>query len=243
MSSLKVILLNDFDCEKVSIGKVKDNRSGMGKSANMSYEDGRFYLAITDSRFPFGASAKKEEYRKGAKDQWTLQCELTTEQIDILKKLDDRIIDECLKNQDVVASLVPKGKKVTKEVLESKYFSILKYSKTDGKINERYPPTIRVAIPNDADDGFSCTFFSSVSGDSEQIKVNNTVGDRDNIGGFLSSGMKGSVLVGMSLWVTNTSFGVTLRANQIKAQPREAVSRDVCLLDLLDNPRGSTPPP
>ena len=227
--SIKVVLLSDFDCEKLSVGKAKVNISGIGKSASTRYEGRRFYLAITDTRFPFGASAKNEEYRKATKDQWSLQCELSEEQINVFKNLDERVIDECLNNQEIVDCLVPKGKKATKEILESKYFSILKYS----KINQEYPPTIRVTIPNNASDGFNCSFFSSSLGAFDQIKVNNIPENADNIGKFLSPRTKGSVLVGMSVWVTNTSFGVTLRANQIKGETAKQESKKQCLLDLL----------
>jgi hypothetical protein len=234
MSSLKVILLDNFEADKISIGKVKDNRSGMGKSANLSYDDGRFFLAATDIRFPFGASAKPAEYRKGDKDQWTLQCELTEEQIQRFKQLDEHIVDCCLKSEDVMAALKLTGKQKCREVLESKYWDTLKYSKDkDGNIKDQYPPTIRINIPNDNADGFSCTFFSSASGNSEQMKIDNIPDSENNIGSFLAPNVRGSVLIGMSLWISSSGFGVSLRANQIKAEPRKALAKGVCLLDNL----------
>ena len=136
MSALQVVNINEFKGEHVKLSKLRDNKSGMGKSANFTYNDNRFNIAILNTTFPFGASAKPEKFRQGDKDQWSIQCNLTKEQIHSLKEFDEQVIDMCLENPDVLNAL--QIKKSNREVLESKYFPI--------QINTEYDPTIRCGI-------------------------------------------------------------------------------------------------
>jgi hypothetical protein len=236
MTSSELVLLDKLSPKSVSIGKVKDNRIGMGKSANLSYDNKRFNIAMADIRFPFGASSKPVEYRKGDKDQWTLQCELTEHQIEVMKELDDHVLDTCLQNEEVMAALKLTGKQRCREVLESKYWSSLKYSKDkDGNVKDQYPPTIRINIPNDNADGFTCQFFRSSPEGSQLVKVDNIPESDENIANHLPPDSRGSVLVGISLWISSSGFGLTLRLNQIKTEPRKQLARGVCLLDTLLN--------
>lgn len=231
--SSELILLDNLKYKLVTVNNAKDNRSGMGKSANLSYDNKRFSMVLSDVRFPFGASAKKEEYRTGDKDQWSLQCELTEEQIQILKDLDEHIVDSCLSNESITNQFLVKGKKPSREVLDSKYISCLKYSKKDGKVNDQYPPTLRLNIPNDKGSGFTTSFFRSSPQGSQLAAIDNVPGSENNIAGHLLANTRGSVLVGVSIWLTASSFGLAMRLNQIKTEPGKQLDRGVCLLDKL----------
>ena len=241
MSNAKVVFIDSFQHEKVSLGKLRDNRTGLGKNAHISYEGGRFYLAITDIRFPFGASSKPDQFKKGDKDPWTLQCELNATQIERFKRLDEHIVDSGVNNPDVLAAMKLTGKKkeIVKELLGQKYFSVLKYSKDrDGKVKEQFQPTIRVTIPNDGSNGFQCDFYRSGGSNSEPVKISNSPDGEDGISKFLPPDSRGSVLVTLSLWFSTVGFGLTLRANQIKASPPKSMTltKGVCLLDGLSGP-------
>ena len=236
MSDFKVIQLEQFDASAISVGKVKDNRNGAGKSANISYDAGRFYLVLNKIRFPFGASKKPDEFKKGNKDQYTLQCELTEEQINKIKEIEEHLLDICVKNEEIIAA--SGAKKPSRDILESKFWSMLKYSKDKAdksKVNTAYPPTIRIAIPNDNEDGFNCNFYKSSNGTSEKVTINNVSESENHISNFLTNGSTGSVLATASLWFSSSGFGISLRASQIKAEPRRVVKTDVCLLDQFDS--------
>lgn len=237
MSNPKVVLLDEFNAGSLAVGKVKDNRNGPGKSANLSYDTSRFFIALKNVRFPFGASAKPAEFRKGSKEQYTLQCELTSEQIDKIKQIEAHLLDNCLENKEVLTAL---NIKKSRDVLESKFTSCLKYSKdkTDKSKSSQYPPTIRISIPNDNGDGFNCNFYKDNNGSSEKVDVNNIDGSEQNIKNFLTNGSIGSVLISTSLWFTTAGFGMILRATQLKATPRQSYKMDMCLLDQFDSSCG-----
>lgn len=239
---LKVVSLDSIDVSKITIGDARKNKAGMGYSANLSYDGGYFNIALTNTHFPFGASALKEEFKKDRKDgqdkdEWSLQCDLTQERIDKLKSIDERIIDQTLANDSICSVLGLSDALRSRVVLQSKFTSTLKYTKDKEtkKINYQYAPKIRVQIPNDKADGFTCEFFKPLpQGGSEAVPLDNIQGSEQNISTFLQSNIDGSVLLGPSVWLTGMGIGVTLRAKQVKADPRKiSLSRGVCVFDDL----------
>ncbi len=246
MSQITVLSLDNLEAAKITLGKIRDNKGGLGKNANIPYNGGRFNLALGGTRFPFGATAKPAEYRQGDRDQFTMQCEISKTQTEKLEALDQRMIDCCLASEEFLTVMKLNGKQRCREVVESKYFSLLKYSKDkDGKIKTEYNPTIRVAIPNgsgEKSDGFNCDFFLSKNGTSSQVAMVDQPTSENHITKMIGAGSTGAVLLTCSLWISSSGFGITLKASQIKVEHIERQTRSLCLLDDFLKPSSASKP-
>lgn len=241
----QIVNIDQLVASKVSITKLTTNKNGKGRSAYLNYGGKKFSLAIIDTRFPFGVGKKMEDDEKentnsNARDQWTLQIEPNADQIKIMESLDDFILHTINTNaslrQDLLGAADDDDPVVSLKLLKSKYTSLLKYSKIKGtsKRDDRYPPKLRCNITN-KDDGFLTQFFRpGEGGRSDPITVDNIPDSENHIASLLRGNCTGSVLLGLSLWATGTGFGVTMRAIQIKAEPRAgAVASGTCLLDSM----------
>lgn len=236
MSSTKLVNITDFAADSLNIGAVRKNLNGMGSNCNLSYDGGRFNMVFQDMFFKWGASPAALEYRKNkeGKDEWSVECSLSSEQIEQVRVMDERIIDLCHQNAGFLAALGLAGKKTSREVVESKYNTILRIpkDKQTGKPKD-YPPSIRIAIANDKANGFTCSFFKAGPNGSEAAEVDNIPGSENNIGNFMPKDSKGAALANLSIWISAAGFGVKISAAQLKVEPGQRVDPTVCLLDGL----------
>jgi outer membrane biosynthesis protein TonB len=65
------------------------------------------------------------------------------------------------------------------------------------------------------------------------VTVDNTPGSEHHISSHISPNTRGSILIGASVWVTASGFGLSMRLNQIKTEPSKQLDKGVCLLDKL----------
>lgn len=237
-SNMKLINFEKVIPTDLKLGPFSQNKNGVGRTSYLNYQGNKYFnIVLIDMRFPFGASAKPSEFQRGDKKQYTIQCELTEQQIEKFKQLDEHVIDSVLKMSDICQILNIKS--ATREVIESKYYPLLKYSKdkTDKtRINTQFPPTIRVNLQNNNTNGFDCQFFQSKSTNdntSQKIEIVNDPGNSLDIMEFIPSGSRGSILVSLSVWLTGSGFGVSMKANQIKMEYRKRLAKGVCLLEQL----------
>lgn len=238
-----IVNINDFVPSKVSLTKLTQNKSGKGRSAFLNYEGKKFSIAIHDTRFPFGVSQKMKDEKQPAatRDQWTIQIEPNSDQIKIFEALDEYILQNINSNPDFRRALLgaadDDNPAVSIKVLKSRYTSLVKYAKDKEtkKVTTDFPAKIRCNIPN-KDEGFSTQFFRPIpgSGSSEPVMVDNIPDSDANIANLLRSSSTGSVLLALSLWESGSGFGITMKALQIKAEPRTgSVPTGTCLLDSM----------
>lgn len=227
-SSRQIVKFTNFEPTKLTISTIKENKMG-SRDVIFKYDSKPFYLSMYDVFLPFGASAKPEEYRKGDKDQWSLQCQLTEEMQTKFEQMDNHIVDLAFKSEEFMSALGLTAKQRTREVIESKFYNTIKLSKKK-EGSPVYPPTIRINISNDdSTDGFRCEFFSTTK---QLMNIDNVSNSETHISRHFTKGTVCSVLVRFSGWISKVGCGISLKAQQVIVdQSSVQPTRGICMLD------------
>lgn len=241
-----VLTPNTWKPELHVFSKVKPNKSGQGKTVPLSYEGKRFYVKTPKMYCPFGASFPKPKPGESVPlvPSWSLQMALGDSQecqdfLNQIQNFDDIVIDMGSETSNSVAWLGgSKSKPMSREVVESKYTTMLKYPTTkDGDINGDYPPFIRVKIPTpwvkDGDSSpstFQCEIYDN---NNNLLDVSPRTGDPNCINTVIRPGSYCSALIyATNVWCNNsTGFGVSWKIQQLKVFPPKGIPRGNCLLD------------
>jgi len=240
-TSFDIITGQDWNVKEHSCGTAKNNKSGQGKSTALLYHNKKFYLKIPKMPCTFGASRPKPNPKEAPKENepWSIQLVFGDDVqnrafLDNAKKFDQFMIDEgCKPENNVQWGLGTKSKLASREVVESKYKSMVKLSKdkATGEVSEQYPPFIRVAFTTTFNPPYEFTseFYDK---DNELMVVSPDPNADNSIKRLVPSGCQCSALLAGSIWSNTTGFGVTWKVVQIKIFPsRNSIPKGKCQID------------
>lgn len=226
-------------------GQAKANKSGQGKSAQLTYNKRRFYLKVPKMYCPFGASKPKPKPGEQEKetDQWSVQlafgndapCQVFQQKAN---EFDEFMIDEGAKPDNCVGWLGgSKVKPFSREVVESKYNRMVKYSKDKqtGEPSNQYPPFVRATFPTTfkAPYEFTCEIYDK---NNEPVTVSTNAQSPNCINKVVTPGCWCSALLSGSIWCNTTGYGVTWRVAQLKVfPPKGSLPKGKCLVDDPDD--------
>ena len=228
-----------WDIKSHNCGVAKNNKSGQGKSASLTYNKQKFYLKIPKMYCPFGASKPKPKPEEKPKENEQYSINLTfgdnIESQTFQKKteeFDQFMIDQACILENCVNWLgSSKTKPFSREVVDSKYKKMVKYSMKDGEIQTQYPPYIRAVFPTTfkAPYEFTCEIYDTKN-DPIHASPNPTA--LDSITKMVPPGCWCTALLSGSIWCNSTGYGVTWRIAQLKVfPPKDSIPKGKCLVD------------
>ena len=140
----------------------------------------------------------------------------TTEFLEKLKKFENQILDDAVKNSEAWF-----GEELSREVVKHNFFPILKYTKdkVTKKIDPSKPPSIRGKVPNyngrwglEIYDTSSTRIFPC---DNENMTPIDFIPKKSQVAAVLQCG---------GLWFGGKGFGITFKVIQCVVKPQEVVS-------------------
>ena len=236
--SFDIITTDSWNPLNHTCGLAKVNKSGQGKSAPFAYNKRRFFLKVPKMYCPFGASKPKlkPNEKEPENPQWSTQLSFGDDPAcqSFQKKaeqFDKFMIDQAMLPENQVSWLgASKTKPFSREVVESKYTSMVKYVKKDGEITTQYPPFIRAQFPTTfkAPYEFTCELYDK---NNELLNASPDPKADNCISKIITGGCMASALLSGSIWANANGFGVTWRIAQLKAFPSKGLPKGKCLVD------------
>lgn len=234
-----IITTSSWDINKHVCGAAKLNKSGQGKSATLTYNGRKFYLRTPKMYCPFGASKPKPKPGEKAQEnaQWSVQFVFgddkeSQEFYNKVSDFDQFMIDEGLKLENNVGWLGgSRTKPYSREVVESKYSTMIKYSKKDGEAQKQYPPFIRASLPTlyNEPSEFNCELYDQYN---NLLDVSPSITAPNSVTGVISPGCWCTALIIGSIWCNPSGFGVSWRIAQIKIYPSKgSLPKGKCMID------------
>ena len=198
-----IVKLHQADVNKISYGNMKVLNQG-GETTWLQYDGGDVYFQTPTMRSPFGASNFNKD-EQGKIPKWTLQLSLDSDNSrtkaveETLKKLTEKMINDCTKNPDWI-----KKPKATYKTAESLFSTMIQESSKP----DQYPATFRVKLPCDENGKF---FFDTYN--REKTKIEDS--DDSNIIDYFGRNSKVRFLLKPKFWCKlNNSFGCTWQVFQ-----------------------------
>jgi hypothetical protein len=162
--SQTIVSATSFNENKLTITapKVLLNANGARQSYT-NYNGGKFYIQTPKNlSVPFGLDIFRDE--ASGKEAYSMNLSLRGYDSDpeikgyyeMLKKVDDIIIEEAFKNRK---TFFPKNKDITKDTIRTLYKSALKESFDDNG-NMKYPPVHKIKFKKDKDGQFETKFWN-----------------------------------------------------------------------------------
>jgi len=162
--SQTIVSASNFNETKLTITapKVLPNANGARQSYT-NYSGGKFYIQTPKNlSVPFGLDIFRDE--ASGKEAFSMNLSLrgydSDPEIkgyyDMLKKVDDIIIEEAYKNRK---TFFPKNKDITKDTIRTLYKSALKES-IDDDGNMKYPPVHKIKFKKDREGQFETKFWN-----------------------------------------------------------------------------------
>lgn len=239
--SYDVINAQSWNINEHNCGAAKANKSGQGKSAILTYGKRRFYLKTPKMYCPFGASQPKPKPGDAPKEneQWSVQLAFGDDETcqafqQKAQEFDEFMIDEGVKPENNVGWLgASKAKPFSRDVVDSKYTKMVKYSKdkTTGEASTQYPPFVRVSFPTTfkAPYEFTCEIYDK---NNELLSVSTNPTAPNSITKVIQNGCWCTALISGSIWCTTQGYGVTWRVAQLKIfPPKGSIPKGKCLVD------------
>uniref|UniRef100_A0A6C0BM65 Uncharacterized protein n=1 Tax=viral metagenome TaxID=1070528 RepID=A0A6C0BM65_9ZZZZ len=242
-TNYEVIDIHNWNIQEHTCGVAKNNKSGQGKTAVISYRGKRFYLKTPKMYCPFGASKPKLKPGETPKENetWSIQmafdnnndCQAFQQKA---TEFDQFMIDQGVVPDNCVNWLgASKTKPFSREVVEIKYSPMVKYSKRDGEIQTQYPPFIRAAFPTTfkVPYDFTCEVYDK---SNNLIPISIDPNSPNHLSKVISSGCICSALLTGSIWAGALGYGVSWKIAQIKIfPPRGVIPKGKCLVDDPDD--------
>lgn len=188
---------------------------------------------------PFGASKPPPEQGKPEppNPQWAIQMSFgddaacqTFQQRAI--EFDEMMLDEGSKPDNCVNWLgAPKNKPYSREVVETKYFPMVKYVKKNGEVTHEYPPFIRPNFPSAAKAPyeFTCEVYDK---NNQPLLISPDPNSPNFISKMIPPGCICSALIAAFIWCNSANgFGATWRIVQLKVFPPKGLPKGVCQID------------
>jgi hypothetical protein len=213
----KPIKYNQLQLNHISFAQPKTSKTGT-KSIAIKYNDKLFWNLILP-KMSITFDVKQSD--KGMYQMSLTFDSQSPEFQQLCCDLDQMMIQQGCDNS-VEWLGASKTKPYIREVVESKYKPVVKYSKDKetGELTQKYPPRFQVTLPTSKDGKLTCEIYNQFS---ELVEVN-----PDSISQVLSHGVQCVALVTANVWSNSANgYGITWRAVQIKISPPKP---RVCLL-------------
>lgn len=214
-SANHVILPKDFNPALLTFSEPRQLESG-GRSIYLSYDGQPFSVQTPEMAAPFGMSNYRDRAGGAGPDKWTL--DLSFKGINdrpnmrtfftLLETLDRLVVEYALANSQTLF----KKRHTSAEVVAALYTPAIKFAKdrNTGEVNERFPPTFKMALPL-KDGRFLCETY-----DSRRTRTELT--DVETKGSSVTA-----ITRCVAIWVINGKFGVTWKAQQLKITPSSSL--------------------
>ena len=205
-----IVTANDFSTDKLMLTapKLLPNANGARQSYT-NYNGGKFYVQTPKNMsVPFGLDVFRDE--SSGKEAYSMNISLRGYDSDpalksyyeMLKNVDDVIIDEAFKNRK---TWFPKNKDISKDTIRTLYKSPLKESFDDDG-NMKYPPVHKIKFKKDKEGNFEAKFWS----ESRQAIKDKTIQE------LIVKGVSLSVIVRCSgITFAGTGFSSSWVAEQV----------------------------
>ena len=219
-----VLSVNEWNTGGIRYMQPKVNDRG-GKSINMiSTQSGRSLHISTPLMMTWGISDFVDE--KGESDgKYSMSLNFpnddyatpaTTEFLDKLKKFENQILDDAVKNSEAWF-----GEEMSREVAKHTFFPFLKYTKDKQtkKTDFSKPPAIRAKVPN-YNNRWAVEIYDTKGKmlfpcDNENMTPMDFVPKKSNVACVLQCG---------GLWFGGKGWGITWKLNQCVVKPQETLS-------------------
>lgn len=205
------------DVNKIGYGNARNTTTG-GEIRYLQLDGKDTYFQIDTFRSPFGASnVNRDDPSKTATYTMNLSFDednkKSTVMKEVLKKLSEKIINDCVENPDWVPSLGKKKSKPTYKTCEALFSQIIL-----DPSDEKYPQTFRIKLPCDDTGKFVFDVY-----DTNKNKIEST----EEALKYMGRNCKVRFLVKPRLWCKiGNGFGCTFQVFQ--AEVRESsLSNDI----------------
>lgn len=209
-----IVLCRDFKIDNVQFDdKIRTLDTG-SKMKYVSYNKNALVIQTPECYLPYGITNSTMDEENSNKYTMDLSFRDVDNRpglkrfFDLLKKMDDLIVEQAFKNQkEWLRKSYP-----SKEVVEALYVPMIKYAKdkNTGEITDAYPPTFKMKLPF-SKEKFSCDFYDydGESMSSESILNTNTKGARAV-----------TLVKCNGIWFAGGKFGCSWKALQIQIAPK-----------------------
>jgi hypothetical protein len=223
---------------KVNFSELKKQQSGWVSWINMNSGGmKRIYVKTPKMFAPFGASNYNPQNKPELNNKFQVALSFKgadeNEEVNdlkkLLRKLDNLVINKCSESRDWMKALSNSKKKISKEVIESQYYPVLKKQDDD-----KYPPLVNLKALVKWEGGLPNVGTKVYNTKKELIDIS-----FDNYTEVLPklSDMK-CVFQVASVWFINKKFGLTLKLIQSKIYPKMLESLADFALDDEDEEEG-----
>lgn len=204
----EIISAKSFNVGAISLSAQSTMKSG-AKSAFINYNKGGFFIQTPSLSVPMGLSCFTDE--KTGKKQYSLQLSLrdydadgkVKEFYEMMNSIDTYMIEQGVKNSKDWF-----GKQCSMELIQDKYSTCTKASKTTDKSGNPYPPSFRLKLKTDDNTG-EFLFKNVINKKKETVDVSfeEAFGRNCKVTCLLKASM---------VWFTNAGYGITWRPEQIR---------------------------
>jgi hypothetical protein len=232
---MSIVSAVNFDESKLTISapKVLQNANGARQSYT-NYNDGKFIVQTPKNMsVPFGLDVFRDE--SSGKESFSMNLSLRGYDSDptmkvyynMLKKVDDIIIEEAFKNRK---TWFPKNKDISKDTIRTLYKSPLKESYDDNG-NMKYAPVHKIKFKKDKEGKFEVKLWD----EAKQAIKDKTISD------IIMKGVSISVIVRCAgITFAGAGFSSSWVAEQIMVHKMASESLNGCAFEGFDDASAST---
>lgn len=209
MATSNILRISDINLDEITFSTPKNLENG-GKSIALYHKGKPLILQTPNMVAPYGLSRYPND--KGGDDKVSLDVSFkdgngVQEFLELLKKLDKKILEEAFEN----STSWLKKKHGALNVVEALYTPLVKYAKNKdtGEIIDKYPPTLKMSIP------FKSGTYGVEIFDNNREKVD--MGEIE-----LRNANVTSIIQCNGVWVAGGKFGCKFRAVQIKVNQKSS---------------------
>lgn len=233
--SAQVLLASEWQPSAVKMMPFKKNERGGGSISIISTQMNKSLRIETPPLSTFGISDYVDEKTGESDGRYNATLNLPNEEyatpetnalIKNMKEFESHVLDWGVENSESLF-----GKKMTRELVEDRFFSIIKYrkDKETGKIAYDKPPNLKIRIPYydgvwniKLYDYNENTLFPSSDPDVNPIEL---IPKYSQIACVIQCG---------GLWFGGKGWGITWKLNQAVVKPRDnsGFNNDVCMIRL-----------
>lgn len=216
---------SDVSADKITFGVPKTLDNG-GKIIGV-YHDGKPLTIQTPnmvSRFGITNFEGTEKYTIDVQFQNREANPVIEAFLQTFKKIDEKLLDEGVKN---ASSWLKKAGNSPKVVIEALYTTVVKYSKNadTGEITDQYPPALRIQLPY-RNGKFTCDTYDA---NKQLININDINTKNMNLTAIIQCN---------GIWVAGGKFGCNFKVIQMKVEPKVDIFTSYAFKDEFDGDLG-----
>jgi hypothetical protein len=212
----------DLKVDDIKYSPLKSYSSGKGGTVFLNINDGPIHVQVPELEIPFDSGTYYPSESDGF-GKYNIKCSMKGHQSDekvkgfhdMLQKLDEKIMDDAMKNSQAWF----KKKTLTPEVIESLYTPLVKVSRDSetGEPNGKYAPTFGFKI-NKRNGQVQCKCFTM---DKQVMNTDDSeCSEYVDLEKSFRKGTRVKMLISCNgIWIVNGKFGCTWKAEQIRINP------------------------